>query len=99
MTKNTNNMTKTRDEILKTFDFTKVHKAMVVFDWKWFDRREAYIPTESDLRGKAKSLLDTVISGEHYQLQSGGFTASLSDEEGGRVLRLDFVLETSGDYV
>lgn len=62
------------DEILDEFDFEKVHKVMVVLDWKWHNTDG--VPSIGDLRRMARSLLQHVVSSREINTAaSGGLTA------------------------
>lgn len=73
------------DDIMDTFDFARVHKAMVALDWKWAFCDGA--PEEYELRKFARKLLkDACI---HGSTSCGGFTAIYEPD----YLSLKFILE------
>ena len=49
------------DEIMRSFNFEKVHEHMVATDWKWFNGRDTEVPDMEDLRVTARSLLSRAI--------------------------------------
>jgi hypothetical protein len=65
------------ENILDEFDFNRVQETMEALDWQWWDVEG--IPSISDLRRRARSLLEDVYnkSDEHLVTTStGGFEAS-----------------------
>ena len=65
------------ENILDEFDFNRVQKTMEALDWQWWDVDG--VPSISDLRRRARSLLEDVYlkSDEHLVTTStGGFEAS-----------------------
>lgn len=74
------------DEILNNFDFERVHRAMVLFDFKWTATNG--VPTISDLRSEAIELLNDVVSYKHCTSSdyTGCFIARKEDNN----LRLEF---------
>ena len=76
------------EEILRQFDFKKVHKVMTVLDWTWGDHER--VPTVGELRDCARELLTCCLKQGKGFSCTGGFWAIL-DEDG--ELTLQFVLE------
>ena len=93
------------DYILETFNFERVHVAMLALDWKWRDRLA--VPTIARLKQRAKILLDVAYK-EKITIATGGLQAvyhpPIKDSDllidSGPILSLSFVLtETnSEDY-
>jgi hypothetical protein len=93
------------DYILETFNFERVHVAMLALDWKWRD--PLAIPTIARLKQRAKFLLDSAYK-EKITIATGGLQAvyhpPIKDSDllidSGPILSLSFVLtETnSEDY-
>jgi hypothetical protein len=93
------------DYILETFNFERVHVAMLALDWKWRD--PLAVPTIARLKQRAKFLLDSVYK-EQITIATGGLQAvyhpPIKDSnlliDSGPILSLSFVLtETnSEDY-
>jgi len=93
------------DYILDTFNFERVHVAMLALDWKWRD--PLAVPTIARLKQRAKILLEVAYK-EHITIATGGLQAKyhppIEDSDllidSGPILSLSFVLtETnSEDY-
>jgi hypothetical protein len=93
------------DYILDTFNFERVHVAMLALDWKWRD--PLAVPTIARLKQRAKFLLDSAYK-EQITIVTGGLQAvyhpPIKDSDllidSGPILSLSFVLtETnSEDY-
>jgi hypothetical protein len=93
------------DYILDTFNFERVHIAMLALDWKWRD--PLAVPTIARLKQRAKFLLDSAYK-EKITIATGGLQAvyhpPIKDSDllidSGPILSLSFVLtETnSEDY-
>ena len=91
--------------ILDTFNFERVHIAMLALDWKWRD--PLAVPTIARLKQRAKFLLDSAYK-EKITIATGGLQAvyhpPIKDSDllidSGPILSLSFVLtETnSEDY-
>lgn len=78
------------DEVMQSFNFDKVHRAMECVDWKWHDK---VVPTIEQLKETARDLLKRAWEGRGTA-RTGGFAASLVDagEECGK-LQLQFIFE------
>jgi hypothetical protein len=93
------------DYILDTFNFDRVHVAMLALDWQW--RHPDAVPTIARLKQRAKFLLDSAYK-EKITIATGGLQATyhppIKDSslliDSGPILSLSFVLtETnSEDY-
>jgi hypothetical protein len=93
------------DYILETFNFERVHVAMLALDWKWRD--PLAVPTIARLKKRAQILLETAYK-EQTTIATGGLQAvyhpPIKDSDllidSGPILSLSFVLtETnSEDY-
>ena len=93
------------DYIIETFNFDRVHVAMLALDWKWRD--PLAVPTIARLKKRAKMLLETAYK-EKATICTGGLQAMyyppIKDSslliDSGPILSLSFVLtETnSEDY-
>jgi hypothetical protein len=93
------------DYILETFNFERVHVAMLALDWKWRD--PLAVPTIARLKQRAQILLETAYK-EQITICTGGLQAvyhpPIKDSslliDSGPILSLSFVLtETnSEDY-
>ena len=93
------------DYILDTFNFERVHVAMLALDWKWRD--PLAVPTIARLKQRAKFLLDSAYK-EQITIATGGLQAVYHPPikdldlliDSGPILSLSFVLtETnSEDY-
>jgi hypothetical protein len=75
------------DDIMRCFDFKKVHRFMQLVNWKWSSSDA--VPNEDALRATAKELLEIVACDEGWTTETGGFRA----ENHFGALRLSFVLE------
>lgn len=66
-------------EIVKFFDWQKVHKTMTALNWTWGDDKN--VPGIGELVQTAVSLLDTVAEGDgkYSSSSTGGFVASIED--------------------
>ena len=87
------------EEILKAFDFEKVHKAMDAMHWTWINYIDGSqsVPTIDELKWRAEDLLNDLLKKNDVSrllpitsVSCGGFRAS---KEHGR-LKLDFVIES-----
>jgi hypothetical protein len=93
------------DYILETFNFDRVHVAMLALDWQW--RHPDAVPTIARLKQRAKFLLDSAYK-EKITIATGGLQATYHPPikdlslliDSGPILSLSFVLtETnSEDY-
>lgn len=87
--------------VMDSFNFDKVHDAMLAFDWKWYlGPEETGVPGVWRLTETAKRLLFDILMKYRYDgmchtTSSGGFTASIDDNG---VLSLQFVLEEKAAY-
>jgi hypothetical protein len=77
---------------MNSFDFHKVHKAMVALDWKW---RDEGVPTIDSLKKTARKLLMDVTTNEYGNIMSGGFRA---DRHDGGELSLQFIVTESSSF-
>jgi len=92
----------TIDDIMDNFDFNKVHEAMTLLGWRWVDHdtKEFHIPDTSDLRKRARRLMQDAM-GSHmpsYSTGTGGFQVDKTTEEGKVYLSLSFVLTEWNNY-
>lgn len=80
-------------EVLKHFDFPRVHTAMTALNWHWAVpyKPETAVPTVARIQEKARELLSQVWDDNEPELETcvGGFRASKNDHS----LALEFVLE------
>lgn len=80
------------NKVIKDFDFTKVHKTMVIFDWKWF----GHVPEIPEMKSTAQRLLHEVLDDDNcFAMGTGGFEAS----KRGRELTLSFCLTENSVYL
>ena len=91
-------MQKVIENVIKDFDFEKVHKVMVVTNWVWLSSDG--VPTITELILCAMRLLEEASEMEPGCLIStGGFTATkLYDDEYGDGLSLKFIVTESKFY-
>lgn len=90
-------------EVMDDFDFEKVHKVMLYFDWKWkIEHDEFTVPSIFRMMKTAERLLTDVSAHndkERHEIATGGFRAIFDENEN---LELRFELVTSeslsGDY-
>lgn len=75
-------------DILKNFDFERVHKAMIALEWDWYLVGGFGIPSVGTLKEEARRLLSEAWMKKNI-ISSGGFSAEYDD--GDLVLR--FILE------
>jgi hypothetical protein len=62
-------------DILKNFDFERVHSIMKMLDWKWaMVKHDDGIPSVDELKAEAKRLLIAAAT-EKTQIATGGFRA------------------------
>ena len=80
------------DKIIENFNFEKVHRAMLVLNWRW--ARTNGVPTIGELVLCAQELLQDVSKMDvGYSIGTGGFRATkIDDEDGGEGLKLEFIL-------
>lgn len=82
------------DDIMRDFNFEKVHKVMEMLDWKWAMTKFG-VPTIEELKGEARRLL-VEAANEETQVATGGLRAvyeknGASDPD--PFISLEFVLE------
>lgn len=88
---------KMRDNIMDTFDFSRVHKTMVALDWCWGGSN--CVPEEIEIRREARKLMDEIIDrygtcDSSKYIATGGFEVSIDlYEDGTPDLNLKFVVE------
>jgi hypothetical protein len=91
------------DYIIETFNFERVHVAMLALDWWWTNPKE--VPTIARLKQCAKHLLNTAYK-ERIAIGTGGLQAKyhppIKDSDllvdSGPILSLSFVLtETNSE--
>ena len=89
-----------KENTLKEFDFEKVAKVMNMVGWKYWDTPLGEDITVDKLKEVASERIDRIIDHpENIFSESGGFKAeweSIGDE--GKVIRLEFILETAYGY-
>ena len=80
-------------EIMKEFDFEKVHKTMTFLDWTW--GWDGKVPSLAEIKSHAKEKLKRVCRESNGQgrfgISSGGFLGEIVSHES-KILRLSFVL-------
>ena len=94
------------DEVIKEFNFEKVHKTMQVLDWQWYHPGEdgTKVPTLDEIKKRGKELLQeaaesAAMSKGEYVIGTGGFRAEAQyypkkeDEKSFLWIRLAFILE------
>ena len=59
------------DEIMDNFDFSRVKKTMDALEWEWVG---IGIPTEGEIRSKARRMLKDCMMHRCGYLSTGGFT-------------------------
>lgn len=82
------------NDIIDIFDFAKVEKVMHFLNWKW----RGEMPTQYDMRKKARELLKSCYSKNHEFCGTGGFTArmyKISDVKDDVRFELSFYIETA----
>jgi hypothetical protein len=100
-TKKTDRMEEHIDEVMRCFDFERVHEIMKFLNWKWFSPRRCSndscreeIPSIQRLREQALELLHEAV--EYRIVGTGGFVA----ESFGDYLQLRFeAIETSSELL
>lgn len=78
--------------VLKDFDFVKCAKVMHLYDWAWLSLGRS--PTAKELEKVAGDLIDSLFFDDLKSSSSGGLVAEIVNEEGNKLLLLQFVLET-----
>lgn len=82
------------EDIIRDFNFEKVHKVMEMFDWKWAMTKYG-VPTIEELKGEARRLLvDAAV--EETQVATGGFRAvyeKSGPSDTDPFISLEFILE------
>ena len=73
------------------FDFNKVHKIMYLLDWKWATINR--VPTAKELEEESSKMIDRLFEEGYTKIRHGGLVAELEDEEGVKLLKLEFILE------
>lgn len=82
-------MKKTK-EILKNFDFKKVHEVMNHLNWVWCINEEYKVPSVKELKKTAKELIKQIKKADVYVIATGGFEVRKDKE----TITLQFVLES-----
>lgn len=84
-------------EVIKRFDFKKVHKVMLALNWEWVEGKRAQVPSIPKLKKHAEWILHHVCDNNigAYTCMSGGFEAQLT----GETLTLRFVIEYIDAYL
>lgn len=77
--------------IMDNFDFAKVARVMQCLKWTWAMNDGNSVPIESEIRQKARKLLNMVYENQASSISGGGFTAYYDKED--YSLRLEFVIE------
>ena len=85
------------EECMDWFEFERVHKAMVLLDWKWGMDDDAEVPDLPSLRKTARGYLRSAIeqcTGTHFTVGSGGFEATAHRDPNGMLegVTLRFIL-------
>ena len=85
------------EECMDWFDFERVHKAMVLLDWKWGMDDDAEVPDLPSLRKTARGYLRSAIeqcTGTYFTVGSGGFEATAHRDPNGMLegVTLRFIL-------
>lgn len=75
------------EEIMKNFDFKKVHQIITFLDWKWYIDGEDRIPSIPELKSQARKMIEDAFDGICYS--TGGFET----ENYKGLLTLKFCLE------
>ena len=65
------------DEIMDTFDFTRVQEIMTRISWKWDAGERAHIPEEAELRKEARRMMRVAVDSSYAS--TGGFAAVVHD--------------------
>jgi len=84
-------------EILRHFDFEKVHKVMVALKWEWLLGHDGGksimgIPSVRHLQGTALELISTCYENKSGTVSTGGFMAFYDKKED--VIELSFNIES-----
>lgn len=90
------------EDILKNFDFEKVHDVMEKLDWKWAMSRYG-VPTIDEMKHEAKRLLEASAT-EKTCVATGGFKAVYEADESNvpddnPYIGLEFILEECEGFV
>lgn len=82
------------NDIMRHFDFTKVHTVMCLMEWKWYIDNEMRVPDVVYIKDTAIHLLKAVTEnfgdGKFHMECRGGLMAAL---EADGLLSLQFILE------
>ena len=85
--------------VMDNFDFDSVHEVMRRLNYQWQKKGAACLPTISDLKDTARSLLRRVIADGGRSCATGGFVAQRRDVLGGnRLFELLFVVQEAGAW-
>lgn len=84
------------EKIMKSFDFKKVHKTMILLDWKWATKKGPQVPSTKAIKAQARKMLAELVDTYDEQVatrrfSTGGFSASRCYDS----LFLQFVLESA----
>ena len=85
------------EECMDWFDFDRVHKAMVLLDWKWGMDDKAEVPDLPRLRKTAREYIRAAIeqcTGKNATVGCGGFEATAHRDADGVLegVHLKFIL-------
>lgn len=85
-------MHKAVDYIMDTFNFDKVHQAMLALDWEWHSFSPHRVPTTKDLRIRAREHLVKIWEKKTEFSGSGGLWAEYRRYPDGATMKLTFVV-------
>jgi hypothetical protein len=78
------------EDILENFDWERVHKMMIVSNWKWHS--VGGVPTVSELKKELKSAVERSYHSTGFVLEFGGFRVTKeSDDHGMGTISIAFV--------
>lgn len=84
--------------IIKRFDFRRVHKTMKLLKWGWNipgTMHETEVPTEKRLITSATKAVTDFLGSKYSSSESGGFRVSKHKTETGETILLEFIVESS----
>lgn len=83
------------NKILNSFNFSKVHDAMILLNWRWMkdEHSKGHIPGIKELKETAKDLLVSCLNNNYESISTGGFHVARRRNIRNS-LRLSFELES-----
>lgn len=91
------------NHIMDNIDYHEIHNVMTLLDWTWLNSMgvpsvEEMKKLSSEILNKAAGMASIGDEGRTYMVETGGFRAEATLEDGDIYLRLTFALESWDNY-